>query len=284
MLTYYQRYKNTILNLSLKKIYSHFFLNNIKSEGYYSYLKDLVFKFLQTKYPNYDQSVFDKKFDNLLSNLGDYNDLTAQTNELFNPNFDDDLEFHYKYYEKNIFFRLISYSINTKLIQNNYSNIYNFAINEIKEPLNILEIGGGIPHGFMYHFWNKGNYFFKNFTYIDAPLLHSDFFKWYCDHFKIPITINLFKPAKTPKLDKIKFNFVFAKDVFEHLDSPEILIDYLISNTNDNKTLLCLDLEPKRPSCQHLSPDLPILKDRLIKNNFEVIKKFNDVHVWRKVK
>jgi hypothetical protein len=77
---------------------------------------------------------------------------------------------------------------------------------------------------------------------------------------------------------------VFAKDVFEHLDSPEILIDYLISNTNDNKTLLCLDLEPKRPSCQHLSPDLPILKDRLIKNNFEVIKKFNDVHVWRKVK
>lgn len=284
MLRYYQRYKHTILNLSLKKIYSHFFLHNIKSEGYYSYLKDLVFKFLQTKYPNYDQSVFDKKFDNLLSNFGDYKDLHTNTNELFNPNFDDDLEFHYKYYEKNIFFKLISYSINTKLIQNNYLKVYDFAIDEIKEPLDILEVGGGLPHGFIHHFWKKGNYFFKNFTYIDAPLLHSDFIKWYCDYFKIPITINLFKPAKTPKLDKIKFNFVFAKDVFEHLDSPEILIDYLILNTNDSKTLLCLDLEQKRPSCQHLSPDLPILKDRLIKNNFKVIKKFNDVHVWRKVK
>ena len=104
MLRYYQRYKHTILNLSLKKIYSHFFLHNIKSEGYYSYLKDLVFKFLQTKYPNYDQSVFDKKFDNLLSNFGDYKDLHTNTNELFNPNFDDDLEFHYKYYEKKYFF------------------------------------------------------------------------------------------------------------------------------------------------------------------------------------
>tara|TARA_B100000902_G_scaffold330705_1_gene327793 strand:- start:1018 stop:1872 length:855 start_codon:yes stop_codon:yes gene_type:complete len=283
MLKYYQRYKNTILNLSLKKIYSHFFLRDIKPTGYYSYLKDLVFKFLQSKYPNYNQSVFNKNFDNLLSDLGDYKNLSLHTNDLFDPNFHNNLEFHYKYYEKNIFFKLISYSINTKLIQNNYSNVYDFAINEIKEPLDILEIGGGLPHGFIYHFWKSGNNFFKNFTYIDAPLLHSDFIKWYFNHFNILNTMNLFKPAKTPKLDKIKFNFVFAKDIFEHLDNPEIIIDYLISNTNDNKTLLCLDLEQKNATNQHISPDLPILKDKLIKNNFKVIKKFNDVHVWRKV-
>ena len=283
MINFYKKYKHTVLNLSLKKIYSSIFLKDIKPTSYYRYLKDLVFKFLQSKYPDYSKEIFDNKFDYLLSNLSDFKNITHETNSLFDPKFHDNLEFHYKYYEKNIFFKLLSYSINTKLIKNNYTNIYNFAINELKQPLDILEIGGGLPHGFIYNFWKRESSFFKNFTYIDATLLHADFVTWYCNYFDISNTINLFNPSKTPKLDKIKFNFVFAKDIFEHLDDPEIIIDYLISNTNDNKTLLCLDLEQKHVNVEHISPNLPILKDKLIKNNFKIIEKFNDVHVWKKI-
>jgi hypothetical protein len=57
----------------------------------------------------------------------------------------------------------------------------------------------------------------------------------------------------------------------------------LIENTVNNKTILCLDLEHKGKKIgQHISPNLPILKEKLIKNNFEVIKKFKEIHVWKK--
>lgn len=283
MLKYYKKYKNQIINLSLKKIYQNFFLNDLKPTGYYFYLKNLVFEFLQSKYPDYEKDVFDKKIDEVINYVDDYKDITATLNVLFNPKFNEDLKFHYKYVENKIFYRFISNSLNTKLINNKYSDIYDFVINQTNEPLNILEIGGGLPHGFIYNMWKKKKTFFDKFTYIDAHLIHSEFVQWYCKKFDVSHEIKLFEASKTPKLDLIKYNFVFAKDIFEHLDEPEILIDYLISNTKDNKTYLCLDLEHKGPKGgQHISPNLPILKERLIKNNFKVVKKFSEVHVWLK--
>tara|TARA_Y100000591_G_C21703188_1_gene629367 strand:+ start:121 stop:972 length:852 start_codon:yes stop_codon:yes gene_type:complete len=282
MINFYKNNRKRVLKF-LKKIYFNIFLKDISKEGYYNHLKNLVFEFLITKYPDYKKEIFEKKIDYIINNKDFYLDLEEELDTLFNPNFNDNLEFHYKNYERKIFFRLISYSLNKKLITQKYTNIYDFGINEIKEPLNILEIGGGIPHGLIHNVWKKEKSFIKNFTYVDADLLHSEFIKWYCNKLDITSNIKLFKPSKTPVLDNIEFNFVFAKDVFEHLDAPEILIDYLIDNTTNNKTLLCLDLEHKGKKIgQHISPNLPILKERLIKNNFQVIKKFNELHVWKK--
>ena len=283
MINFYRKHKNTILNLSLKKIYSHFFLNDLKLTGYYVHLKSLIFKFLKSKYPNYDEEVFERRINTLVKDKDNYKDIIGELNTLFNPEFNNDLPFHYKYNENKIFFRFILNALNNKLITNKYSKIYEYAINEINEPLDILEIGGGLPHGFVYSVWKKGKSFLNNFTYLDANLLHSEFGEWYCKEIQISYEIKLFTAAKTPLLKDTKFNFVFAKDIFEHLDAPEILINYLISNTNDNKTLLCLDLEHKgEKQGQHISPNLPILKIKLIENNFEVIKEFNDIHIWRK--
>ena len=277
-------YNKTILK-SLKKIYFNFFLKDASKESYYNYLKKLVLEFLVTKYPEYNKDVFEKKIDHIIDKIYNFDFISTliDLDTLLNPNFNDDLEFSYKNYERKIFLRLISYSLNKKMIKEKYTDIYNFGIEKIKEPLNILEIGGGIPHGLIHNVWKKEKTFIKNFTYVDANLLHSEFVDWYCKKLNISKNIKLFKPSKTPILDEIKYNFVFAKDVFEHLDAPEILIDYLINNTNDNKTLLCLDLEHKGKKVgQHISPNLPILKERLIKNNFEVINKFKEIHVWKK--
>ena len=276
---------NQIILKFLKKIYFHFFLKDTSEESYYNYLKSLLLEFLTTKYPEYDKDVFKKKIDHTIFHI--YNNVFFPTlidvDNLLNPNFNDDLEFSYKNYERMYILRLISYSLNKKMISSKYTDIYNFGIDEIKEPLSILEIGGGIPHGLIYNVWKKGNTFIKNFTYVDANLLHAEFVEWYCKKLNISTDIKLFKPSKTPILDDIQYNFVFAKDVFEHLDAPEILIDYLINNTIDKKTILCIDLEHKGKKIgHHISPDLPILKEKLIKNNFEVINKFKEIHIWKK--
>ena len=283
MFEYLKKNKNKILNLSLKKIYSHFFLNEVKSNSYYAYLKNLVFEFLKSKYPNYQKEIFEKKLDKLIAQSADYKDITTNLHLLFNPKFNDDIQFHYKYSENSMFLSFIKYSINIKLIKKKYSDIYNFSINKLNEPLDILEIGGGLPHGFIYCNWEKKYNYFNSFNYVDADLLHSEFVSWYCKSKEIKHKVNLFPAAKTPDIDNIKFNFVFAKDVFEHLDKPDLLLENLVSNVKNPNTLLCLDLEPKNPrSIQHLSPNLPILKKILINNNFNMIEKFGDIGVWQK--
>ena len=283
MFQYYKKNKKKILNLSLKKIYSHFFLNEVKSNSYYAHLKNLVFEFLKSKYPNYQKETFEKNLDGIIAQVADYKDITTSLNLLFNPSFNDDMQFHYKYSENRMFLAFIKYSINIKLIIENYSNIYNFSISKLNEPLDILEIGGGLPHGFIYNNWKKKNNYFNIFNYVEADLLHSEFVSWYCKTNKYEHKINLFPAAKAPNVDNLKFNFVFAKDVFEHLDMPDLLLQNLVSNVKNPKTLLCLDLEPKSPhNVQHLSPNLPILKKILVDNNFNMIEKFGDIGVWQK--
>ena len=116
-------------------------------------------------------------------------------------------------------------------------------------------------------------------------MLHAEFIDWYCKSNLIQFDKKIFLASKTPTIKNINFNFVFAKDIFEHLDNPTQLIDELITNTNNPKTLLCLDLEHKGAiTTQHINPNLPILKQKLIDNNFTVIKKFQEIHVWQKIK
>ena len=85
MINYLKKNKEKILNLSLKKIYRHFFLNNITPTGYYSYLKDLIFEFLQSKYPSYKKEDFEEKIDKLISEADDYRNLneTSKTSKTF---------------------------------------------------------------------------------------------------------------------------------------------------------------------------------------------------------
>jgi hypothetical protein len=278
-----KKYKNFILNLSLKKIYSHFFLNDFKKNSYYKHLKDLYFEFLLSKYPKYNKDDYEKKLNKLIIERGNYGDLLGPLNDLFEPDYADDLQNYYKLFEKQNFFRFLTYSINSKLIKNNYSEIYSFAIDKTNEPLNILEIGGGVPHGLIFNIWKKGKSFCNNLTYIEADLLHSEFVKWYCKRNNIKLDIRFFPAAKTPTIKNINYNFVFAKDIFEHLDEPEKLIDELVSFTKNKNSLLCLDLEHKgEKNVQHISPNLPILKTKLLDAGFKVIKKFGEVHVWQK--
>ena len=114
-------------------------------------------------------------------------------------------------------------------------------------------------------------------------MLHAEFTTWFCEKYKIPLTKKIFPASKTPTITGLNYNFVFAKDIFEHLDNPETLINELCCNNESSHALLCLDLEHKGPvTTQHINPNLPVLKEILFKNNFKVIKKFGDISVWKK--
>ena len=278
-----RRYKHLILNLSLKKIYSYLFLDDYKKSGYFNYLKEYYFKFLLSKFPKLQKTKFEENITHLLN--FEENDLFGWYFDTFEPNYVDDLDRYYKLIEKQIFLRFLKYSINTRLIKNKYSDVYDFAIDKIKDPLEIIEIGGGIPHGLISNVWKGKKNFCKKLNYIEANMLHTEFVEWYCKNNLIKFDKKIFLASKTPSIKNINFNFVFAKDIFEHLEDPARLIDELIISTKNPKTLLCLDLEHKGAvTIQHISPNLPILKAKLIENNFRVIKKFQEIHVWEKIR
>ena len=280
-LKYFRKNKNFILNLSLKKIYEYFFLNDFKKKGYFNFLKNLSYEFFLSKYPFLEKDRYERNLIHLMNHYE--SDLLNQFNSAFEPDFEKDLSKWYKSSEKQIFLRFIRYSTNPKLITRRYADIYDFAIKKINEPLEILEIGGGIPHGLIYNVWKKDKSFIKKLTYIEADMLHSEFVEWYCKTSSIEFDKKIFVASKTPTIQDLKFNFVFAKDIFEHLEDPSKVIDELIMNTNKKNTLLCLDLEHKgNITVDHINPNLPILKERLINNNFHVIKKFEEVEVWEK--
>ena len=276
--------KTFILNLSIKKIYNFLFLSDVKKTGYYSYLTDLYFQFLLNKFPELNKNEFEKSINELITNSQNQNkDITTFLYDAFEPNYKNNLNNYYKLLEKQIFFRFLEYSINPKLIKKKYSDIYDFAFEEINKPLEILEIGGGVCHGLIYNLWKKKGNFYKNLIYIEADMLHAEFTTWFCEKYKIPLTKKIFPASKTPTITGLNYNFVFAKDIFEHLDNPETLINELCCNNESSHALLCLDLEHKGPvTTQHINPNLPVLKEILFKNNFKVIKKFGDISVWKK--
>ena len=107
---------------------------------------------------------------------------------------------------------------------------------QINEPLDILEIGGGVPHGLIFNVWKIGKNFINNLTYLEADMLHTEFTTWYCNKNSIPLDKRIFLASKTPNIKNSNYNFVFAKDIFEHLDEPEKLIDELITFTKNTKT------------------------------------------------
>ncbi len=276
--------KSFLLNLSLKKIYNYLFLSDLKKTGYFSHLSDLYFKFLSSKYPNFKKEEFEKSIKELIVNAQNQNiDITTFLHEAFEPNFKDNLNSYYKMFEKQIFFRFLEYSINPKLIKKKYSDIYNFAFDQIGKPLEILEIGGGVCHGLIYNIWKEKENFFNKLTYLEADMLHTEFITWYCKQNSINLEKKILPASKTPSLDGLTYNFVFAKDIFEHLDDPEKLINELVSNDQSSNALLCLDLEHKGPlTTQHINPDLPVLKKILLNNSYKEIEKFGDIGIWKK--
>lgn len=267
--------------MSLKKIYQKFFLNDYKNTGYYFYLKKLYFSFLKTKYPDFEYTEFDKNISLLINYDGP--DTLDSYYSAFDPDFKLNLNEYYKIHEKQIFLRFLKYSLNPKLIEKKYARIYNYCIEILNKPLKVLEIGGGIPHGLIYNNWKSKENICNKLTYVEADMLHTQFVKWYCKTKSINLEIKLFPASKTPTIDGLDFNFVFAKDIFEHLDDPKKLIRELAHNVKDNQILLCLDLEDKGDfTTQHISPNLTILKDILIDNGFELANKLDDIGIWRK--
>jgi methyltransferase family protein len=253
--------------------------------AYYRYLRDQYFAFMQARVPGMDRERFlaivQRNIDPKIS--GSANKYVADLWDLFEPGYKQDFGPFYKWHEKLLFFRFLTYAGNERRIRENYAAAYELALQRLGH-VDVLEVGGGVPHGLLYIVHQRGAAVCRRLTYVDLDVLHADFVAWYCRSAGIELRQHRVTAARAPAVPAGPYNFIFAKDVFEHLDKPEVLLDGLMKELAPDG-LLAVDLEHKGEVVhQHISPDLPPLKDKLKAAGFELLATFGVLTVWARTR
>lgn len=248
---------------------------------YFNYLKEKYFQFISEKYGSLSLDEFSATIDRCL-------EINAKSNpnwyphylwELFEPTYRKDFDRYYKWHEKFYFFRFLLYATNEAAIERDYAAAYRFAIGRLGE-LDVLEVGGGVPHGLIHNIWKSGRDFCRSLMYIDINVLHADFVEWYCRDVGLKLNQVRVPASIAPIVPDGLYNFIFAKDIFEHLDTPDYLLDQLIDRCRPGG-FLALDLEHKGPVMgQHINPNLPPLKERLVAKGLRELVRFGQVGIW----
>jgi SAM-dependent methyltransferase len=177
---------------------------------------------------------------------------------LFAPDFRDRLPEVYSALELPHLLRYIDYTCDEAVIQDNYLGPYEYAADRLTS-LRVLEIGGGIPHGLIrLQRERPGSIASAAMNDIDA--IYTHFAVWFCDRERISSEWLPAVAGKATELPAQRFNFVFAKDVLEHVHDPDLLLRAIVGAATDD-AVLALDLGDKGPRVhQHVSPDLADLE------------------------
>lgn len=180
---------------------------------------------------------------------------------LFEPDYEDRLADFYRATEHVRTMRLIDYASDPTLIETNYTAPYRWAYERLGI-LNVLEIGTGIPHGLITILDERPGSV-ATFATNDLDAIYTRFTLWFCEQRDVPVEWIPADAARSTALPRERFNFVFAKDVLEHLHDPERMVSDIIDAATSD-AVLALDLEDKGPrGGEHVSPNLTQLVGQL---------------------
>ena len=244
--------------------------------GYHRWLLDEVHAFIAAAYPG--TALPRERFMQLIRQYQD-REWIGRTNRylgdlwyLFAPDFAQRLPDYYRYTDLSLTLTLLTYATNEPLLTANYLRPYALARQRF-DRFAVLEIGAGIPHGFLHAVYQHGPAFCSQLTTVDIDGVPARFVEFFCRRHHIDHRwIVAVAGQATPLGDIGPFDFVFAKDVFEHLQDPERAVRDLIRCASD-RALLALDLDDKGAVVyQHVSPVLAPLLGPVVSAGFELVE------------
>src|SRR5206468_2870751 len=110
----------------------------------------------------------------------------------------------------------------------------------------------------------SGTAWCEAFTIVELDSVYSRFVRWYCGAHRVPFQHVPARAGQAPAIPADgRYTFVFAKDVFEHIDDPARAIREIVAGVAPS-AILALDLEDKGPvEYQHISPALAALREHV---------------------
>jgi SAM-dependent methyltransferase len=254
------------------------------ASGYHRWLLDEFHHFIAATYP--DTALSKPRFDQLIGEYQD-RDWLRRTNRyigdlwyLFAPDFARRLPDYYRYTDLQLTLTLLTYATNESLLDANYLRPYARAREQFGA-CTVLEIGAGIPHGLLHTVYSGGVEFCTALTTVDIDGVPARFVEFFCRRHQIDHRWIVATAGESAPLGDIgKFDFIFAKDVFEHLHDPRTAVDDVIRCASE-RALLALDLDDKGAVVyQHVSPVLAPLRNAVQSAGFELLEQTGNMSLF----
>lgn len=198
---------------------------------------------------------------------------------LFAPDYRSRMPQYYEYHQFHLAMTFLDYATRSDLVLDTYVHPYVIARERLGE-LQVLELGGGIPHGLI-HETLYGPQFCKAVTLVEIESVYARFVEWFCHRFEVPFTLVVAQGAKSVALPpQDAYNFVFAKDVFEHLERPDNVLQEVLTRVSED-AILALDVQDRGAAIyQHINTDLSPLRQTLSETGFEAFSSCGNVTMF----
>ena len=256
----------------------------IAATGYQQWLLDELHAFIAATYPG--TALPKERFAGLIRDYQDP-DWLRRTNRyigdlwyLFAPDFARQLPAYYRYTDLQLTMTLLAYAANRVLLETNYLRPYQIAKQRFGQ-FSVLELGAGFPHGFLHSVYQGGPGFCTTLTTVDIDGVPARFLEFFCRRHHLMHQWIVATAGQATPLGPIgPFDFIFAKDVFEHLTDPEPAVDDVLRCASA-RALLALDLDDKGEVVyQHVSPALGALRERVRSAGFELVEQTGNMSLF----
>jgi SAM-dependent methyltransferase len=201
---------------------------------------------------------------------------------LFAPDFTERLGEYYQAQELQLTMTFLGYAAAESLLQDNYLAPYRMMRERLPRAA-VLEVGAGLPHGFLATVLDHGGDWCDELAIVEVDALYARFVRWFCESRGIRFRHEVAEAARAPRLPAERhYDFVFAKDVFEHLDDPRRTVAEIVARAAPT-AILALDLEDKGPvEYQHISPELSALKPAVTSAGFRLLALTGNISVYER--
>lgn len=201
---------------------------------------------------------------------------------MFAPDFPDRFDEYYRSQQLQLTMTFLGYAASERILTENYLVPYSMMWERMPRA-RVLEVGAGLPHGFLSRVFDEGGGWCEELTIVELDAVYARFVAWFCGEHDIRFRHVPARAGVAPNIPReAPYGFVFAKDVFEHLDDPRKTIDEILLAAAP-RSLVALDLEDKGAvEYQHISPELSALKSRVIDGGFHQLKTTGNVTVFER--
>jgi hypothetical protein len=201
--------------------------------------------------------------------LKQLNEVSQYVQTIFMPDYENHLYEYYRFQQYLILLSFLSYPF---VGLGSHVDPYIVAMREM-DAIDVLDYGAGMPFGVI-HLLRTCPEKIRSVTLVDLDLVHTLLVEHIIRALLPEINLvyhRMRDPNAIPDLGSRKYNFLYGKDIFEHLSEPGTVLRAVLSHANEE--CLCF-FDFRDHGCrylQHITPNLPHLAGMVTENRFQAV-------------
>lgn len=188
--------------------------------------------------------------------------------DLFMPNYQENIYPYYAAQQYHMLLEFLAYPFGEGI--GSYVAPYRQGLPQTG-PADVIEYGAGIPFGLIDALLTQPGCI-RTITLIDLDLVHTHFVEFVLRRLAGDTPLHMYRlrdPHAFPDLEDKRYNFLFGKDIFEHVRRPEEKLERLIASAADSCVCYFDFRDHGEARYQHVTPQIAHLADTMRRAGFE---------------